>query len=88
MSPKSSIGKQITDEKVNKMNELIERLKKDFGSNGAYALMNDKYEYLISNNDDYSFDFLNGMIWGLYSTNYIDEDTRKSLVSELINIER
>ena len=77
---------------ITAMEELIERLKNDdlaHGQiineyNGCHAVLNGAYErYTLKHYDD-DFDFLRGMLWGLYATRFITDSERDTLIDSLI----
>ena len=80
---------------IENFNDLFERLKTDdyqhaqiIGEyNGSYAVMRDALERFNSRRSecDYEFDFIRGMLWGLYATRFITEAERETLTEILIN---
>lgn len=75
--------------------DLFERLKTDDSQhsqitgeyNGSYGVMKSAYERYINRNDECDYDFIRGMLWGLYATRFITETERKILTESLILID-
>ena len=71
---------------MKELDKLIERLKKEYGENGVYAILRDKKNRLSIK--DKHFEAVNDIIyflWGLNATNYIDDETRKKIFNEILN---
>lgn len=76
---------------INTMNELIEKLKKDFPQDGMYAvvrsLLNDinKFSFIETNCSYYK---LIGFIYGLSVTGYLSDKESNLLINELMELTR
>lgn len=82
-----------------KLNELVEKMKKNL-DNGTYGLIeyriNQVNEIKSSENGidyikkcnllDEIYEFISGMLWGLYGVGFISENERIILVHELVEL--
>lgn len=78
---------------IKNFNDLIERLKTDDSQhsqitgeyNGSFGVLRGSLERYVKDNRDCEYDFIRGMLWGLYATRFITEEERETLTDILIN---
>lgn len=67
--------------------ELIKKLKTEYGKNGCFAVLESNYcDFKKTNNDD-DYYWLNGFIWGLCATNFISWSNKEDLEDILLKID-
>lgn len=78
---------------IENFNDLLEKLRIDDTQhaqitgeyNGSSGVLKSAYERYINRNEECDYDFIRGMLWGLYATRFITETERETLTEILIN---
>ncbi len=72
------------------LEQIIEKLKKDYGQNGCYNVLKSWVEDPKTQENDYgagiNYGSIKGMLWGLYATGFITESERQEALNELREI--
>lgn len=67
--------------------ELIEKLKKEHGNNGTYEVLKMWYKELKRTNNNFYYYKISGFLWGLYATEFINDNEREELINNINNID-
>lgn len=72
---------------MKELDRLIERLRKEYGYNGVFAILRESKKELSIKNEHYNAaGKIIGFLWGLRAVDYIDDETMLKINDEIWNM--